>query len=372
MSSAGFIRGGWIFIQDKKIAAIGDKNPPACNEIFDASGLTAIPGLIDAHTHLGLAEDSLDFEGDDTNEDSEPSTPHLRALDGINPFDRCFSEARAAGITTAAVAPGSANPIGGQICVLKTVGNRVDRMLLRAPAAMKFALGENPKLTYHAKNSAPVTRMATAAIIRESLAKAERYLKDKERAASDEDFDEPEFDMQNEALLPLLRGEISAHFHAHRADDICTALRIAEEFGLRAVIVHGTEGHLITEELKDIPVIAGPNLCDRSKPELRHQTVKNPGLLSDANINVSLTTDHPVTPLSLLPLCAGMAVRAGMKPEAALAALTIHPARLLGIDERVGSLEVGKDADIVLIKGDLFSMEHKVHTVVIDGKIVFE
>ncbi len=374
MSSAGVIRGGWIFIKDNKIAAVGSadtlSDAPMDDPVMDGSGLWALPGFIDAHTHLGLAQDALDFEGDDTNEDSEPSTPHLRALDGINPFDRCFSEARASGVTTVAVAPGSANPIGGQICVVKTVGHRVDRMAIKAPAAIKFALGENPKSAYHAKNASPVTRMATAAIIRETLAKAKRYLEDLERAKDDEDFDEPEYDMRHEALIPLLRGEIAAHFHAHRADDICTALRIADEFGIRCVIVHATEAHLIADELRKTPLIIGPNLNDRSKPELKNQTLDNPRLITEAGLECALTTDHPVTPLNLLSLCAAMAVRSGMDREAALRALTINPARILGIDDRVGSIEVGKDADIVLVSGDPLKLDSQIVDVFIDGRSV--
>ncbi len=371
MSAAGLVRGGWILIENGKISDIGNGNAPEYDgEIYDGEGLTAYPGFIDAHTHLGIVEDSLDFEGDDCNEDSDPITPHVRALDGINPFDRCFTEAREAGVTCVAVAPGSANPIGGQVCIIKTIGKRVDKMLVKAPAAIKFALGENPKNTYHAKNSAPVTRMATAALMRENLAKAKKYLDDLNRSEADEELDAPEYDIKLESLLPLLRGEICAHFHAHRADDIFTAIRIAEEFGIKYAIVHGTEGHLIADELEGVAVIAGPNLCDRSKPELREQTFKNPAELLSGGALVALTTDHPVSPLNYLPLCAAMAKKEGLPPSAALEALTINPARILGIDERVGSLEKGKDADILLVRGDVLSLEHTVEAVFIDGKRV--
>ena len=372
MSSAGILEGGWIFVRDGKIAGVGTGAPPCDDEIIDGGGLIALPGFIDAHTHLGLVEDSLDFEGDDTNEDSEPATPHMRAIDGINPFDRCFEEARAAGITAAAVAPGSANPIGGQICVVKTAGKRVDRMCIAAPAAIKFALGENPKATYHPRNEAPTTRMATAAIIREALAKARRYLADTERAAADDELDPPEYDIQCEALLPLLRGEITAHFHAHRADDICTALRIAQEFSLSPVIVHGTEGYRITEELADVPVIAGPILCDRSKPELRCQTMDNPRILAEAGVKLALTTDHPVTPLHLLHMSTAAASRSGGRIPTldALRAITRTPAEILGIDARVGSIEPGKDADFLLAEGEPLSLDFAVRQVFIDGKKV--
>ncbi len=373
MSSEGTLKGGWIRVEDGKISAIGTGALPStceCEKIIDGEGAWALPGFIDAHTHLGILEDSLNFEGDDVNEDSDPSTPHLRTIDAINPFDRCFEEARLAGVTSAAVAPGSANPIGGQICVLKTVGHNVDKMLIKEPAAMKFALGENPKSVYRSKNSPPVTRMATAAIIRENLAKAKRYLDEIERAKNDEDVDEPEFDMRNEALLPVLKGEVCAHFHSHRADDICTALRIAREFDIRPVIVHATEAHLIVEELEGIPLIVGPNLSDRSKPELRNMTIENPRKINEAGLECSITTDHPVTPLNMLSLCASYARSNGMDIDAALRAITINPARTLGIDARVGSIEVGKDADIVLIRGELLTLDMKIVDVFIDGNSV--
>ncbi len=371
MSAANNICGGWILIENGKISALGEGTAPDYDgEVYDGEGLTAFPGFIEAHCHLGIVEDSLDFEGDDCNEDSEPSTPQLRALDAINPLDRCFSEARAAGITCAAVAPGSANPIGGQICVIKTAGSRVDRMSIKAPAAIKFALGENPKNTYHSKNLSPVTRMATAAIMRESLYKAKRYMEELDRAASDDEIDPPEYDIKNESLIPLLRGEIVAHFHAHRADDIATAMRIAEEFSLKYAIIHGTEGHIIADELRGVSVIAGPNLCDRSKPELKNQTFANPGVLVGAGALVALTTDHPVSPLNYLALCAAMAKKQGMSREDALRAITINPAKILGIDHRVGTIEVGKDADIVLVRGDVLALDSEVETVFINGEKV--
>ena len=370
MGDSGVIPNGFVQFEHGKIHNVCAGSPGSDVDAVDCGGLTLLPGFIDAHTHLGIAEDSLDFEGDDTNEDSEPITPQMRALDGINPFDRCFSEAREAGITTAAVAPGSANPIGGQICVIKTAGKRVDSMVVKAPAAIKFALGENPKSTYHAKNLAPVTRMATAALIRETLYKARRYADDLEAAETDDELDPPEFDIKSESLLPLLRGEIPAHFHAHRADDIFTAVRIAQEFNLKFVILHCTEGHLIADELAeiDVPAVAGPNLCDRCKPELRGQTFDNPRILAEAGVKLALTTDHPVTPLQYLPLCAEMAVRNGLDAEAALRAITIQPAEILGISDRVGSIEVGKDADFVLVEGD--PLAGKVRAVFIDGQLV--
>lgn len=366
---------GYLKIEEGKIAALGpmeELGPTAGEEVMDCSGLTVYPGFIDCHTHMGMWEDGLGFEGADGNEETDPATPQLRAIDAVNHRDRCFAEARAAGVTTVITGPGSANCIGGQLCAVKTRMSRIDTGVLRQTAAMKFALGENPKTVYNDKEMAPITRMATAAIIREQLYKAQRYLEDRDRAAEDEDFDEPDWDMKCEALLPLLRGEIGAHFHAHRADDIFTALRLAREFGLRPAIVHGTEGHLIAEALREegAPVICGPLLCDRSKPELRNLTPKTPGVLAAAGVEVALCTDHPVIPIQYLPLEAGLAVREGMAREDALRAITLTPARICGLEGRVGSLAVGKDADLALFSGDPFSVYETPHHVFIDGEIV--
>ena len=262
---------GWILLENGRITSMGEGEAPDCENVIDGEGGVLTPGLIDIHSHIGLYEDGLGFEGADGNEDTDPATPHLRALDGVNPFDRSFREALEAGVTAAAVSPGSANPIGGQIALLKTAGRRVDDMILKAPLAIKFALGENPKSVYHDKDETPVTRMATAGIIREELYKAKEYFSRKARAENDPDQDEPDFDIKMEALQPLLWGKAEAHFHAHRADDIFTALRIAKEFGLRAVIIHGTEAHLVADLLAEehVPVVSGPYMTDRSKPEIR-------------------------------------------------------------------------------------------------------
>jgi len=373
MSAARVIRGGWILIENGKIMAVGEGQPPEYGgEMIDACGMYALPGFIDAHCHLGIVEDSLDFEGDDCNEDSDPSLPSLRAIDAINPFDRCFREAVASGITTVAVAPGSANPIGGQICVIKTVGKCVDKMAVKPCAAIKFALGENPKSTHHQRNESPVTRMATASIIREALFKAKKYAEEIARSESEEDYSLPEFDMKNEALLPLINGEITAHFHAHRADDICTALRIAKEFGITPVILHGTEGHLITEELQGVSVVAGPNLADRCKPELKNQTFSNVRELVKGGVRTAITTDHPVTPINYLSLCAALAKKHGLSRYEALSAITKVPAEILGISDRVGTIEKGKDGDIVLVDGDILSLESAVKLVVLEGNVVYK
>ena len=364
---------GWLTAENGVITGLGPMGvcPEKPGETWlDLDGAHVYPGFIDAHTHLGMWEDGLGFEGDDGNEETDPLTPQLRAIDALNPMDRCFREALEAGVTTVVTGPGSANPIGGQMAAVKTYGRCIDKMIVKAPLAMKMALGENPKTVYHGKSQAPVTRMATAALIREQLYKAERYLDDTERALAEEDFDPPEYDIKCEALLPLLRREIPAHIHCHRADDIFTAIRIAEEFQLDYVIVHGTEGHLITEELaeKKARVLSGPILCDRSKPELRNLTPACPGKLTEAGIQTALITDHPVIPIQYLPLCAGLAVREGMDPEMALRAITIEPARICGLDDRLGSLAVGKDADFSVFRQNPLTIAAKPEKVFVGGR----
>ena len=364
---------GWVLLEDGKIAAMGEGEPPACAEMLDGEGGVLTPGLIDIHSHLGLYEDGLGFEGADGNEDTDPVTPHLRVIDGVNPMDRGFQEAREAGITTVAVSPGSANPIGGQIALMKTAGRRVDDMVLKAPLAIKFALGENPKSVYHDKDEAPVTRMATAALIREQLYKAKEYFSRKARAEDDPDQDDPDYDSKLEALLPLLWGKAEAHFHAHRADDIFTALRIAKEFGLRPVIIHGTEAHLVADLLAEeqVPVVCGPYMTDRSKPELRNLTDEAPGLLCKAGIPTAITVDHPEIPLRLLPMALMLAVRAGMDRTDALRAVTSVPARIAGMENRIGSLRTGLDADCVLWSGDPLDIANQVQAVFVNGALEY-
>ncbi len=370
---APVIENGYIDIENGIITAIGAM-PAAtpADAVYDAEGATVYPGFIDAHCHLGMWEDGLDFEGDDGNEDTDPATPQLRAIDAINPLDRCFEEAREAGITTVVTGPGSANPIGGQLCAIKTDGVCTDDMIVKAPLAMKMALGENPKNTYHGRSQSPVTRMATASIIREQLRLAVEYDKQLKKAAEDDDADEPEFDAKCEALLPVIRGELPVHFHAHRLDDILTARRIAQEFSLRYVIVHGTAAHLASDLLArdGIDVLSGPILCDRSKPELRELTPACPALLHKAGVRLALITDHPETPLQYLGICAGLAVREGLPREAALRAITLDAAAIVGIEDRVGSLTVGKDADLVLFGDDPFTVAAKPRAVMIGGKWV--
>lgn len=366
------IADGYLRTEGNQIAELGGMpvEPKPGEEVIDAQGAGLYPGFVDAHTHLGMWEDGLTFEGDDGNEETDPVTPQLRAIDAINPVDRCFQEALHAGVTTVVTGPGSANAIGGQMAAVKTYGSCIDHMIVKAPFAIKMALGENPKSVYHGKNQAPSTRMSTAALIREQLYKAKRYQGELERAEKDEDFDMPEFDMKCEALLPALRREIQVHFHAHRADDIFTAVRIAKEFQLDYVVVHGTEAHLIAGGLVETGtrVLSGPFLCDRSKPELRNQTPSTPGILSGAGVPTAIITDHPVIPIQYLPVCAGLAVREGMDYEEALRAITINPAKICGLDHRLGSLEVGKDADLVLFDQDPLTIAAKPKMVIAGGK----
>ena len=369
------IPNGYVAVSGTKIAKVGpmEECPPHWEgETLDAEGGHILPGFIDAHCHLGMFGDALGFEADDGNESTDPCTPHLRAIDAINPLDRCFSEARAAGVTTVLTGPGSANPISGQFAAIKTTGKWVDAMILQAPASMKMALGENPKSVYNERHETPVTRMATAAIIRENLAKAQEYAEKLDRAAQDEDEDKPDFDAKLEALLPVVRGELPVHIHAHRADDIATGIRLAKEFGLKCAIVHGTEGHLIPEllEQEGVPVITGPSLGDRSKPELANMSLETPKVLMMHGVKVAICTDHPVIPIQYLPLCAGLAVKGGLPPEAALQAITINPAQIAGIDHRVGSLTPGKDADIVVTTAHPINLLSRVKAVFVEGRRV--
>ena len=343
---------GFVAVSDGIITAVGSMDQLPDNwdgDVYDLNGAHVCPGFIDAHCHLGLFGNALGFEAEDGNEATDPVTPHLRALDAVNPLDRYFSEARAAGVTTVLTCPGSANPVSGQGVILKTAGRWVDEMIVAAPACMKFALGENPKSVYNDRKEGPVTRMATAAMIREALSKAVEYQNKKQLSQTDPDDEGPEYDAKLEALLPVLSGEVPAHFHAHRADDIATALRICREFQLKPVIVHATEGHLIREllEQEQVSVITGPCLTDRSKPELANMTLENTAILSEVT-RTAVCTDHPETPIQYLPLCAAMAARGGMSEEEALAAITLNAAEILGIEERVGSITPGKDADLVV------------------------
>lgn len=356
MDSLGVIANGWIETENGKIKALGEGAPaeiPA--DSINAQGGLLMPGFIDAHTHLGIIEDGLDFEGDDCNEATDPFTPQMRAIDGINPFDRCFEEARMRGITAVASSPGSANACGGEIAAIKTNGRRIDDMLIKN-CGIKFALGENPKNVYNGREETPVTRMAITALIREGLYKARRYVHDMDSYYSDsENYDPPEYDIKCEALMTLLERKIKAFFHCHRADDICTAMRIASEFALDPVIIHGTEGHKIADIIAEekIPVICGPIICDRCKPEMRGLELKNASILHENGAKIAICTDHTVIPIQYLPLSAQAAVKGGLSFDEAIKTLTVNPAEILGIDDTTGSLRNGKDADLQLYrKGD--------------------
>lgn len=366
--SGAVIPDGFVAWEGNRITAVGEMSrlpQGELGEVIDAKGAHVTPGYIDAHCHIGVFGDSLGFEGADGNECTDPVTPHLRALDALNPQDRCFTEARAAGVTTLVTGPGSANPIGGQMLCIKTSGTLADDMVVAEPVSMKMATGENPKRVYNGRKESPTTRMTTAAIIRATLQKAQEYAVKRTNGKGD-------FDPKLEALQPVLKGELPVHIHAHRADDIATALRIAEEFHLHCVIVHGTEGHLIAKEIAatGVSVITGPNLSDRSKPELSNATLANPAALAAVGVKVAICTDHPVIPIQYLPLCAGLAVRGGMSEEAALAAITKNPAEILGLGRRLGTLEPGKDADIVVTPGSPFSSTHVPTAVIMEGKRV--
>lgn len=364
---------GYVEVQDGKITAVEQGKPEQVAEgDIDAHGGTLLPGFIDAHTHLGIIEDGIDFEGDDCNEISDPFTPHLRALDGINPYDRCFAEARASGITSVMVSPGSANACGGEMLLMKTFGRCTDEMMIQ-PCGMKFALGENPKSVYSDRDEAPVTRMATAALIREGLQKAKLYAERLQRFEEHPDEEEPpEYDAKCEALLPLMKGDMKAHFHCHRADDVCTAVRICKEFGLECVIVHGTEAHMAADLFGEwgLSIIVGPVLCDRCKPEMRHLELSNAAELYKKGVKIAICTDHPEVPIQYLPLSAALAVKGGLPKEAALRAITSEAAEILGVSDKIGRIEVGLDADLVLFEGNPLDVQSQPEWVMIGGKIV--
>lgn len=357
-----------ILVKDGKIAEIGAGLTADC-PTFDAAGLHIYPGFVEAHCHIGLDGSGIGFEGDDCNEMTDILTPQLRVIDGIYPQDPTFREALEAGVTTVCTGPGSANVLGGQFAVIKTAGHRVDDMIVRPFAAMKCAFGENPKRCYKDKNN--YSRMSTAAKLREALMKAQEY-DAKKQAAGDDPAKRPPLDVKLEALLPVLHGEVPLKAHAHRADDIFTAIRIAKEFGVRLTLEHVTEGHLIAEDLakEDYPMAVGPSLTHASKFELRNKTFTTPGILAKAGCRVSIITDSPVIPQSYLPLCAALAVRAGMDPFDALRAITIRPAEHIGAADRVGSIECGKDADFVVMDGPWDAVSSGVKAVFVNGEKV--
>ena len=364
---------GCILVEDGKIKEIGESIVETENmEIIDAKGGWVMPGIIEAHCHIGIMEEDKGFEGNDTNEMTDPVTPQLRAIDAINPMDTAFNDAVEGGVTSVMTGPGSANVVGGQFVFMKTKGKSIDDMIVKEPAAMKIAFGENPKRVYSGKGKMPATRMATAALLRETLTKAAQYKEKKEKAiAKGEDFTE---DFKQEAWLPVLNQEIPLKAHAHRSDDILTAIRIGKEFNLHMTLDHCSEGHFIPEYVaaSSYPAIIGPTLTRRSKIEVQNKTFKTPGIVHKAGTLVALTTDHPVIPVQYLSKCAGLAAKEGLGIEEGLKAITINAATICGVADRVGSLEVGKDADIAIFSGNPMEIFTDTLYTIIDGQIVYK
>lgn len=359
-----------ILIEDGKIKEIGEHlDIPTDCEVIDATGKHVMPGFVEAHGHIGLDGYGIGYEGMDYNELNDIVCPQLRGLDGVKAMDPAFEKAREAGVTCVCVGPGSANVLGGTFTAIKTVGKRVDTMVVRDGVAMKCAFGENPKRCYRDKGDS--SRMTTAFKLREALFKAKEYMEKKE-AAGEDVSKRPALDLKSEALIPVLKKEMPLKAHAHAADDIFTAIRIAKEFDVKLTLEHVTEGHLIVEELaeENIPLAVGPTLTSATKFELRNKSWTTPGVLAKAGCQVSIITDSPIIPQEYLPLCAGFAVKSGMDPFQAFQAITINPAKHIGIADRVGSLEVGKDADIVIADGSPFEISTNIEYVLIDGKIV--
>ncbi|MEW6522342.1 MAG: amidohydrolase [Bacillota bacterium] len=369
MSGSGpAIDRGSVLVEGERVAAVGVSIPePPGAVVLDAAGCTITPGLIDAHAHAGIWEEGFGREGVDVNESTDPVTPHLRALDAINPEDTGLGRALEGGVTAIWCAPGSSNIIGGQGVAMRTYGSSVDEMVLRHPCGVKAALGENPKRSYGSRQKSPATRMASAAILRETLVKAARYL---EKQQGDK---APDRDLGMEALGRVLMRQEYLRVHAHRVDDILTALRLAREFNIRIVIEHATEAHKIADLLarEEVPVIIGPTLGIRGKVETRERSFATPGVCARAGVQVAIMTDHPIIPLQFLAICAGLAWAAGLPEEDALAAVTINPARILGIDQDFGSLEVGKVADLAIFGGHPFEPRTPVEATVVAGRVVY-
>lgn len=371
------IRDGCIRVINGKIAEIGRRDeikvhPAACERVIELKGELVMPGIIEAHCHMGITEEKKGMEGDDCNETVDPITPYLRAVDAINTMDAAFDDAVRAGITSAMIGPGSSNVVGGQFAFLKTRGRRVDDLIVKAPAAMKVAFGENPKVNYSGQGKSPSTRMAIAGMLRMELKRAEEYARRRRDARKQGQSFEEDFTL--ECWLPVLNREIPLKAHVHRVDDIFTAIRIAREFDLNMTLDHCSEGHLIAEELaaEGFPAIVGPDLASRSKIEVQNMAFKTVGVLNRAGVLTAITTDHPVSLIASLPLCAGLAVKAGLSMEEGYRSITIHAAKICGVEDRVGSLEVGKDADIAVFSGNPMEIFTETLYTIIDGNIVYE
>lgn len=373
MGDKGEIADGLMVLEGGRIDYVGPYEPekvPKGAELLEFDDQTIMPGLIDAHTHVGMHEEGEGWEGRDSNEMTDPITPQVKAIDGINPAGLGLQDAVNAGVTAVNAGPGSGNVIGGQFAAVKTSGSIVlDDLLIREPTAMKMATGENPKRVYKEKDRIPTTRIGTGATLRKALFDAKDYLARKEENGEDNSFKK---DFKLEALVPVIKGDLRAKFHAHRADDIVTAIRISEEFGLDYSIDHCTEGHKIVDFLAErkVDAVVGPSMTPRSKRELIERTFKTPGILAEAGVRVAITTDSPVIPIQYLPLLAAFAVREGMDKMDALKAITINSARIAGIDDRVGSLESGKDGDFIVTDGSIFDLENNVEKVFVEGREV--
>ncbi len=372
------IPGGQVLLDGGKIVAVGKTvDAPADAQVIDAQGGIVAPGFVEGHCHIGLDEEAIGFEGADYNESTDPVTPHMRGIDGLNPMDEALFDACSHGVTTAVTGPGSANVVGGTFLAVKLWGKRVDNMVVKDPVAMKIAFGENPKRCYGGNNKkAPITRMGTAALLREVLQKSKEYMEELDAWEKDpEGCKKPKFDAKLHAMLPVMRGEIPLKSHAHRADDIFTSLRIAKEFGVGITLDHCTEGHLIADELskEGRPCLVGPTFGSKSKFELKNKCWDTPRVLAENGVKIAIITDAPVIPLKYLPLCAGLAIKAGLPEEEAWKAVTLHPAEIAGIGDRVGSLAPGKDADVVVYKGNpLTDVQYETLVTIIDGKIVYQ
>lgn len=369
-----FLPSGWITMENGRIKDLGagSEIPVYCERIIDLTGKIITPGFVDAHTHLGLYEEGNAKEGDDTNETSNPSTPHLRAIDGISPRDIGFKAARESGVTCVGCLPGSANVIGGLGAVVKTIESTVEGMVLSKNCGLKVAFGENPKRVYGEKNKTPVTRMAVAGLLRDKLVQALEWQREKEQ--KEERSSVKKRDLHHESFIDVLQGNIPLRVHAHRADDMMTAIRIAEEFQVQIVLEHCMEGHFIAQEIasRKIPVVYGPMLLGRVKQELKEMDERTPALLSDAGVKIALSTDHPELSIKHLSLSAAVAVREGLDELTALRAITINAAEILGVSNRVGSLRAGKDADLVVWTGSPFDLKSKVGSVFINGRLVYD
>ncbi len=363
--SDGEYQNGYILIEGQRIADVGDMSvcPSFDGETIDLQGLSVYPGFIDAHCHIGMWEDGLGFEGADGNEITDPVTADLRGIDGINPQDRCFTEAIEGGVTAVVTGPGSANPIGGTLTCIHCHGDFVNDMIIKEPIAMKFALGENPKTCYNSKQKAPQTRMGTVSIIRSALKEALIFAKGKKDKLA----------TKSEALMPVAKGELAAHFHAHRIDDIFSAVRIAEEFSLDMTIVHGTEGYMVAKRLAQLGarIILGPIMSERSKPELRNLTPSAAAELDRYGIKFAICTDHPVIPIQYLPIMAGLAVREGLDPDTALRSITLSAAEILGLQDDIGSIAKGRFADLCVFNGNPLSLDGRNCMTIVKGKVVF-